>query len=76
MPSCLRKGTHEAQSGFYDPRWISGKPSLEIVATITEWIAPIAACGFVGAFIDFYIGKSGQKSVKKKLEDSRRVRGE
>lgn len=37
--------------------------------TLGEWIAPIAAFCFIGAFIDFYIGKSGQQAVKKKLED-------
>jgi hypothetical protein len=42
---------------------------LGLWPSLGEWIAPIAAFGFVGAFIDFYIGKTGQEAVKKRLED-------
>jgi len=40
-----------------------------MAAALATMIAFIATAGFIGAFIDFYIGKSGQAAVRKSLED-------
>jgi hypothetical protein len=45
--------------------------SMTDEGTLPSWgnaLATIAACGGVGAFIDFYIGKRGQQRVRDWLE--------
>jgi hypothetical protein len=51
--------------------WLSMVDPATDEGTLPSWenaLATVAACGVVGAFIDFYIGKPGQQRVRSWLE--------